>query len=110
MTAPTTTHPDPTATDERDLYARARDWMFAQGASRWVSEAFGHWVITEIAPHGPVPDPMSRLVNQWNHEPTAASYRARHGARPADAGPWSPGDPPPATSPGTSDDTEGSVA
>ena len=107
MTSRTTTpDPDPAATGDHDLYARARDWMFAQGASGWVSEAFGHWVITEIAPHGPVPEPLSRLVNRWNHEHSAASYRDRHGARPAAAGPWSPGDPLPETRPGDDDPSE----
>lgn len=83
-----------TITDEqRALFERARDWMWNQNASSWVSDAFGHWVIADVAPRGPVPDRLTDLWARWNFDDAPRQYRARHGARLSGSPPWTPGQP-----------------
>ena len=89
MTTPT----GQTSSSEADLYQWARGWLWGQGASGWVADAFGHWVIAEVAPHGPVPEQLTALWVRWNYEEVPRAYRARHGARLSGAPRWSPGDP-----------------
>lgn len=78
--------------DPAALFARARAWLHQAGEPGWIADAFGHWVMREIAPHGPVPEPLSRLWSAWVHDPVPRCYRARHGARHAGAAPWQPGE------------------
>ena len=94
----------PAANDtDRELYDRARAWMWEQGESSWVADAFGHWVITEVAPRGPLPPRFSNLCAEWHYDPIPRGYRARHGARLSGSPPWAPGDPLPEPA---SDDAE----
>ena len=82
----------PTESDAA-LFDRARAWLYAEGASGWVADAFGHWVIAEVAPHQRVPEPLSGLWLPWSYDPVPARYRARHGARLHGSPPWLLGDP-----------------
>lgn len=84
---------------DRELFDLARAWMWDQGASGWVADAFGHWVVAEVAPQRPVPKDLTGLWLAWSYDPVPRDYRSRHGARPVGAPPWSPGDPLPAPTP-----------
>ncbi len=75
------------------LFLRVRDWMWNQNASSWVADAFGQWVITEIAPYEPVPERLSDLWVRWSYDAVPRRYRARHAARLSGSAPWMPGDP-----------------
>ncbi len=89
----TTTGQTPSSDADTELYERARGWMWDQGECSWVADAFGHWVIAEVAPHGRVPERLTALWVRWNYDPVPRAYRARHGVRLSGSPRWSPGDP-----------------
>ena len=94
-TSPTTTPPGVSGAADQNLalFIRVRTWMWEQNASSWVADAFGHWVITEIAPREPVPERLSDLWVRWSYDAVPRRYRARHAARLSGSAPWMPGDP-----------------
>jgi hypothetical protein len=92
MTTPTAS----TGDIDRERFDRARTWMWNQGASGWVADAFGHCVIAEVAPHQSLPEDLSQLWLAWSYDPVPCDYRAHHGARPVGAPPRAPGVPLPA--------------
>ena len=98
--SPTTTPTVSAAADQNlALFLRVRDWMWEQNASSWVADAFGQWVITEIAPYEPVPERLSDLWVRWSYDAVPGRYRACHAARLSGSAPWMPGDPLPAPGP-----------